>query len=55
VRTLPETSYFIKPFLLQAISKMRLMPHGGVATRLKILKYYLYAAPFRLLAPLPKT
>jgi hypothetical protein len=30
----------MKPPKLQAISKMRLTPHGGVARRLKMLTYY---------------
>jgi hypothetical protein len=39
---------------LQAISKTRLRPHGGVASRLKMLTYYVYAALFRRPAPCPE-
>ena len=34
--------------LLERITKMRLSPHGGVAGRLKMLTYYVYAPLFRL-------
>jgi hypothetical protein len=48
----------MKPPKLQAISKMRLTPHGGVARRLKMLTYYpcmlrFFAAPRLALNPDP--
>ena len=47
-----STDYTLK---LQAISKMRLKPDGGVARRLKMLTYYVYAPLFRRLAPCHRT